>query len=145
MPAFLALIFGLALLLVGTALFVAGYLLWASSEKDSYREPRTILCPESLDYARVTVDAAHAVRTARAGHQEIRLIGCSRWPEMQGCDQACAVQVPLVGDDRAKGEYVAFGMTPDQLRSESPVRMTPDLFGKVMRQEVNRYLENKSA
>lgn len=134
MPAFLALLFALALLLVGTALFATAFLLWAYSEKDSYREPRTILCPENGEHAQVTVDGAYAMRTAIAGHQQIRLLACSRWPERQDCDQACSAQVPLVGDDRAHTRYAAFAMTPDQLRSENPVHMTPELLEKVSRQ-----------
>lgn len=138
MPPFLALLFAMALLLVGTALFATAFLLWASSEKDSYREPRTIICPETLELAQVTVDAAHAMRTAISGHRQIRLIACSRWPERQNCDQACAFEVPLVGDDRAKQKYAAFAMTPDQLRSENPVRMTPALFDRANQQVTKR-------
>ncbi len=145
MPAVAAVLFGLIFFLFGTAVFMGAFLLWIYTEKRSYREPRTIICPENLDYARVTVDGEAAALTAAAGRQEYRIAACSRWPQMQGCDQECADQVPLVGDDRAHGQYAAFGMTPEQLRSQSPVRMSPGRFGLVMRQKVNQYLNKRPA
>jgi hypothetical protein len=145
MPAFYVVVFVLGLLLFGTAAFIAVYLLWVSSEKRAYKEPRTIICPENLDSVEVKIDGEIAARSALEGREEFRITSCSRWPEKQGCDQECADQVPLVGDDRSDGQYLAFGMTPEQLRSESPVRMSPHMFGQVMRQKVNRYLHKKSA
>lgn len=145
MPTFGIVLYTLIFFLLGTAAFLGAFLLWVYSERRAYREPRTIICPENLDFAQVTVDGEVAARTALAGHEEFRIAACSRWPEMQGCDQECTDQVPLVGDDRTHGQYAAFGMTPDQLRSVTPVRMTADMFGKVMRQKVNQDLNKRSA
>ena len=140
MPAFFSLLFCIAFLLLGTSLFIGAFLLWIYSEKQSYRDPRRIICPENLDYATVVVDGARAVRSMIDGRQEFPIADCSRWPKMAGCEQECSLQVPLMADDRAKGEYAPFGSTPAQLRSHNPVRMTPDLFGKAMRQEIERHV-----
>jgi hypothetical protein len=145
MPAWFLVLFGLALMLIGTALFVAAFVLWAYSEKRAYLEPRTILCPENLEYATVTVDAARAAKTMLSGRQQLRITSCTRWPEMAGCDEACAVQVSLVGDDRAHGKYAPFGSTPEQLSDSNPVRMTPDMFGKISARDAERYRKNRSA
>ncbi|MGH9521218.1 MAG: hypothetical protein ACRD3E_01660 [Terriglobales bacterium] len=140
MPAFVSLLFVLALLLVGTSLFAGAFLLWLFSEKESYRDPRRIICPENLDYATILVDGAGAARSMLNDRQEFPIADCSRWPRRAGCDEACAPQVPLVADDRTKGEYAPFGLSPRQLRVVHPLRMTPDLFGKVMRQEIDRHV-----
>ena len=145
MPTFVAILFGLTCFLLGTAAFLGAFLLWMYSEKRAYREPRTIICPENLDYAEVTVDGERAARSALSGQEEFHIASCSRWPEMEGCDEECAMQVPLVGDDRTQGQYAAFGMTPEQLRSKSPVRMSPDTFDAVMRTKVLRYVNKKPA
>jgi hypothetical protein len=142
MPAFYAILFGLAFLIIGSSLFVGAFLLWLYSEKQSYRDPRRIICPENLDYATVMVDGDRAARSMIEGHQEFPISDCSRWPGKAGCDQACALQVPFVADDRGTGEYAPFGSTPAQLRTRNPVRMTPDLFGKVMRQEIERHVHD---
>lgn len=145
MPTLLLLTFVLALSLFGIAVLMVGYLLWLNAQKRRYAEPRTIICPENLDYVTVTIDGEHAAKTALDGQEQLRIASCSRWPEMQGCDQECAAQAPLTGDDRAHSEYAAFGMTPEQLRSETPVRITPDEYGKVMRAKVMQYLNKRPA
>ncbi len=145
MPTLLLITFVLALSLFGVASVIVGYLLWLNTQKSRYREPRTIICPENLDYVAVTVDGAYAARTALQGQEKFRIASCSRWPEMQGCDQECADQAPLAGDDRRRCEYAAFGMTPEQLRSETPVAITPEQYGAVMRQKVGQYLSKRPA
>jgi hypothetical protein len=144
MPTLLLITFVLALSLFGIASLIVGYMLWLSSQKKSYAEPRTIICPENLDYVTVTVDGEHAGRTALEGQEKFRIASCSRWPEMQGCDQKCADQIPLAGDDRAKRQYAAFGMTPEQLRSQSPVAITPEQYDAVVRQKA-QYLNRRGA
>lgn len=131
MPAFLSVMFGLLFWLIGAALFVGAFLLWVYSEKRAFDEPSRIICPESMRYATVFVDGARAVRTLLDGHQEFHICDCSRWPKRSGCDQACAIQVPLVGDSRTRGEYAPFGLTPAQIRIHNPVRMTPEMFAKL--------------
>lgn len=58
-----------------------------------YRGHRLVICPESQRPAGVVVDAVHAAATAAAGNPELRLIGCSRWPERAACGQECMAQV----------------------------------------------------
>ena len=143
MPTFVIALFALICFFLGAAAFLGGLLLWVYSEKRSFREPQTIICPDNLDYATVTVDGEYAAETALEGKECFRIGTCSRWPEMRDCDQDCADEAPLVGDDRTQGHYIAFGMTPDQLRSETPVKITPEMYGKVMRQKLIRHLNKE--
>ncbi len=141
MPTLLLITFILALSLFGIASLIVGYLLWLNAQKREYRAPRMVICPENLESVQVTIDGEHAARTALAGQAQFRIDSCTRWPEKQGCGQECAAQVPLAGDDRANGEYAAFGMTPEQLRSESPVRITPEMYAKMKaKQDLNKRL-----
>jgi len=54
-----------------------------------YRTPRILRCPETGGTAEVRIDARHAAATAVPGPPELRVAGCSRWPERKGCAQAC--------------------------------------------------------
>ena len=58
-----------------------------------YRGNRVIICPENLRPAGVVVDAAHASVTGLGGGPELRLSGCSRWPEKAKCGQECLAQI----------------------------------------------------
>lgn len=131
MPAFYSIVFTLLLWLIGASLFLGAFLLWVYSEKRAYDDPRRIICPENNWYASVVVDGGHAARTMVDGHEEFKIADCSRWPKRQGCDQACSVQVPLVGDSRTRGEYAPFGSTPRQMRIFNPVRMTVEMLAKI--------------
>lgn len=124
-------IYFIALFAVGVLTFVGGALVWMYAEARELREPRTILCPETLLPAEVNVDGSHAARTALAGREELRLRACSRWPERRDCDQACVLQVPLVGDSRRRTRYAAFGVQPQHLRSNSPVAMSAALYARI--------------
>lgn len=123
-------LFWLVLFLVGAAFFLGAPALWASARSLQFREPRTIICPETLRWADVTVDGWHAARTELAGRAELRLLACSRWPERQDCNQACTPQLPLVGDDRRLTRYAPFGLEPRFLRINNPVRMSPALYAR---------------
>ena len=50
-----------------------------------YRGVRLIVCPETFQPAAVKVDARRAAK--------LRLDACSRWPDREGCDQACLAQI----------------------------------------------------
>jgi hypothetical protein len=63
------------------------------------RGSRVIVCPETHKPAAVTVDAAHAAVTAVWEKPELQLKTCSRWPERQGCDQACTTQIVAAPHD----------------------------------------------
>lgn len=59
-----------------------------------YRGVRVITCPENHEPAAVRVAALDAARSfAVSGDSDIHLRSCSRWPEMEGCDQACRNEI----------------------------------------------------
>jgi hypothetical protein len=64
-----------------------------------YRGTRVIQCPENLRPAGVTVDAGHAGITALGARPQLRLSSCSRWPERDGCGQACLAQIEAAPAD----------------------------------------------
>ena len=124
-------LFGVIFFLVGAAFFLGVPALWTYARALQLGEPRTILCPETLQPADVTVDGRLAARTEFAGHADVHLVACSRWPGRQGCDQACVPQLPLVGDDRRPGRYAPFALEPRFLRVNNPVRMSPTLYARI--------------
>lgn len=48
-----------------------------------------VTCPETQKTAAVKVATTRAALAAIAGRQHLELNQCSRWPEREGCDQAC--------------------------------------------------------
>lgn len=64
-----------------------------------FRGKRVITCPETRAPASVDVDEGHAALTALLGDPDLRLKGCSRWPEREGCGQECLLQVRLAPHD----------------------------------------------
>jgi hypothetical protein len=54
-----------------------------------YRRPRLTRCPETGEAVVLRIDARHAAATSVPGPPELRVMACSRWPEREGCDQAC--------------------------------------------------------
>ena len=65
---------------------------WASAWL-KFRGACVITCPENQCPAGVHVDERHAALTALKGAPALRLSACSRWPERQGCGQACLTQI----------------------------------------------------
>jgi len=135
------LFFWLLLFLMGAAFFISAGVIWYLMAVWEYSEPVEIICPETLEAATVRIDGKHAARTRFAGHEELRIASCSRWPGRDGCNQACWPQVPLVGDDRTHGKYAPFGLQPESLRINSPVRMSKDMYSELsseFERELNR-------
>ena len=64
------------------------------------RGERLVRCPETNEYAAVDVDAARAAVGAVVGRPTFRLAHCTRWPERQGCEQACLEQILAAPDGR---------------------------------------------
>ncbi len=60
-----------------------------------FRGDRVITCPENHRPAGVTVDTWRVLLTTLTGKQDLRLKTCSRWPEKEGCDQACLCQIEV--------------------------------------------------
>jgi hypothetical protein len=64
-----------------------------------YRGTRLITCPETRQPAAVEVDTAHAIATAIAGQELLRLKDCSRWPEKRNCGQECLRQIEAAPEE----------------------------------------------
>jgi hypothetical protein len=58
-----------------------------------FRSQFIVTCPADCLTAGVKVDALHAAATAWRGTPQLRLSGCSRWPERAGCEQPCTAQI----------------------------------------------------
>jgi hypothetical protein len=63
--------------------------------RNAFREkgPRVITCPENGCHAVVAVDAWKSGLSSAFGEENRRLVACSRWPEKEGCDQACLEEI----------------------------------------------------
>jgi hypothetical protein len=77
--------------LCGAVLVVVTPMMLAAYRK--FRGARLVTCPETHQPAAVTVDAGHAALTAALDGVELRLSGCSRWPERRECGQACLQEI----------------------------------------------------
>jgi hypothetical protein len=64
-----------------------------------FRGRRVVTCPGDHRPAGVTVDAAHAALTACGGRLELRLSGCSHWPDRAACGQPCLSQIEAAPQD----------------------------------------------
>ena len=126
--------FGISLFILGSLFFVWMGVLWYLRARAEYEQDFHSLCPETLKPINIRVDASLAAKSMFAGRKELKIVSCSRWPERQGCDQACVPQVDLLGDSRADQEYPAFGLQWYQLKKYNPVQMTPELYQKMTRQ-----------
>ena len=124
----------LVLFLVGSTYFIVCGVMGYFMAKSEFKEPVSVLCPETMQPADVQVDAALAAKSRLVGREELVVTTCSRWPENHNCDQSCTPQVPLLGDSRTRTEIAAFGLQPEQLRINNPVRMTTELYAKMTAQ-----------
>ncbi len=63
--------------------------------RNAFRErgARVITCPENGCHAEVAVDAWRAGLSSAFGEPRRRLSACSRWPEMEDCDQGCLTEI----------------------------------------------------
>lgn len=64
-----------------------------------YRGKRILICPETNQPVGAEVDALKAARTWVLGQPKFVITNCSRWPEREGCDQACVPQVAKSPDE----------------------------------------------
>ena len=67
--------------------------LWLVTVYNRYRGARVVTCPETRQPVGVKIDAAVAMRTAVTDAPRYVITACSRWPEREGCDQACVPQI----------------------------------------------------
>ena len=55
-----------------------------------YRAPKTLRCPETGQDLQVTLDTRQALLSTLAfGTPQLRVAGCSLWPEQQACGRRC--------------------------------------------------------
>ena len=83
------LLFLLLLFLVGTCLLLLLPALWAEQTYHTYREARTVNCPETHAPVSVRFNALRAAWSSLSGPPNLRLADCTRWPERADCGQEC--------------------------------------------------------
>ncbi len=83
------LLFLLLLFLVGTCLLLLLPALWAEQTYHTYREGRTVNCPETHAPVSVRFNALRAAWSSLSGPPNLRLADCTRWPERGDCGQEC--------------------------------------------------------
>jgi hypothetical protein len=83
------LLFLLLLFLVGTCLLLLLPALWAEQIYHTYREGRTVNCPETHAPVSVRFNALRAAWSGLSGPPKLRLTDCMRWPERADCGQEC--------------------------------------------------------
>jgi len=83
------LLFLLLLFLVGTCLLLLLPALWAEQTYHTYREGRTVNCPETHAPVSVRFNALRAAWSSLSGAPKLRLADCTRWPERADCGQEC--------------------------------------------------------
>ena len=87
----------LVTVLIGIVLTV--YAVVAVTAWRRLRGARVVTCPETGKAAAVTIDLGHAAVTAVWDKADLKLATCSRWPERQGCDEACVPQIAEGGGE----------------------------------------------
>jgi hypothetical protein len=83
------LLFLLLLFLVGTCLLLLLPALWAEQTYHTYRDGRTVNCPETHAPVSVRFHALRAAWSSLSGRPKLRLADCTRWPERADCGQEC--------------------------------------------------------
>ena len=63
-----------------------------------FRGKRVVACPETKLPVGVEIDAVTAAGTALLDDPRFVVTACTRWPEREGCDQACVPQIELSPD-----------------------------------------------
>jgi hypothetical protein len=83
------LLFGLLLFLAGACLILLLPALWGEQVYHTYREGRTVICPETLAPVPVRFKALRAAWSSLNAPPKLRLADCTRWPERADCGQEC--------------------------------------------------------
>jgi len=83
------LLFMLLLFLAGACLILLLPALWAEQTYHTYREGRTVNCPETHAPVSVRFNALRAAWSGLVGPPKLRLADCTRWPERADCGQEC--------------------------------------------------------
>lgn len=85
-------IFWLALVLVGSCLFLLMPTLWGREIYRHYRGSRAVTCPETHAQVAVNLNALQAAAARLRGVEDLRIEACTHWPERSNCDQQCLPQ-----------------------------------------------------
>jgi len=64
---------------------------WAEQTYHTYREGRTVNCPETHAPVSVRFNALRAAWTSLGGAPKLRLADCTRWPERVDCGRRTSV------------------------------------------------------
>jgi len=83
------LLLGFFLFLLGTCLILLLPALWAAQTYRTYRDGRTVNCPETHATVSVRFNALRAAWSGLQGPPKLRLADCTRWPERADCGQEC--------------------------------------------------------
>ncbi|MGA7293034.1 MAG: DUF1761 domain-containing protein [Terriglobales bacterium] len=83
------LLFLLLLFLAGACLILLLPALWGEQTYHTYREGRTVNCPETHAPASVRFNACRAAWTSLSGPTKLQMTDCTRWPERAECGQEC--------------------------------------------------------
>lgn len=89
------LLFLVLLFLAGACLLMLLPALWAEQTYRTYREGRTVNCPETDAPVSVRFNALRAAWSSLGGPPTLRLADCTRWPERAGCGQECIPEALL--------------------------------------------------
>jgi hypothetical protein len=88
-PAFdILIVLLIAIAALGVA-YVIHRLVIGGRELRKFSGKMLVTCPETHQTAAVKVATGQAALAAIAGKEHVELSECSRWPEREGCDQAC--------------------------------------------------------
>jgi hypothetical protein len=108
---------GIVLFLIGSAIFVGARVLWYYMAKWEYREPFSVICPENMQLVEVHVDGDVAARSRFAGHEDLQVSACSRWPEksefQSGVHATGAVSGRQSPESEIRGLFVASAFSAD--------------------------------
>ncbi|HZP64357.1 MAG TPA: hypothetical protein VFB28_13155 [Terriglobales bacterium] len=100
-PAFDVLIISLlAVAALGVAYVIHRFVL-GGSELRKLSGKMLVTCPETHKPAAVKVATGRAAMAAITGKEHIELSRCSRWPEREGCDQACLQELKADPENHA--------------------------------------------
>jgi hypothetical protein len=106
----------------GVAVLMITYVAMALAAYIRMRGTRIVVCPETDAPAAVDVDATHAALRGVFEPGDITVENCSRWPEREGCDQACVRQIA-----RAPRETLAFEILSKWYKGKSCAMCGRDL------------------
>jgi Protein of unknown function (DUF1761) len=83
------LLFWVLLFLTAVCLMLLMPAIWGKHIYNTYRDSRSVNCPETHMPVNVWINAFRAAITGLSGKPKLTLADCTRWPERAGCDQAC--------------------------------------------------------